>query len=33
MLQKNWNTDKKLWSYLQPVLFEKSWKRVSFNYD
>ena len=32
MLQRNWNTDEKLWTTLQPILLEKDWKRVSFNY-
>ena len=33
MVQKNWSTDKKLWRDLQPILLERDWKRVSFNYD
>jgi hypothetical protein len=32
MLQRNWNTDNAVWSSLQPILFERNWKRVSFNY-
>ena len=32
MLQRNWNTEEKLWKNLQPILLERDWKRVSFNY-